>query len=377
MPPPEGTDMTGLSRARFYELFRDETRIDIDPARDLLTERLSINRALRFINRLWKETGLELDVNVFYIHRTLDELATAVLEDSIAAVPKIVPLRDGTGTTPLLVFAGGVGCFLEIQNLVAKIETSAPIFGIALTPFNRSCAQAASVQDEVESALRALEEAGVKGPYSLLGYSIGGILALELARALQARGDTVAFLGVLDTPQSEHQWPFLPWLLFMLKRWRRRQQQPKTVKSGANERRHMTDGAPGRASGFIAHLQRRLRPLFFRYMSPRSENYPVLAPQWVGNYPPRYDAAARQLLRMKGLYKARRYEGELVFYRSLGGSPIDCDPKCLWSRLLPAAEWVDMPGTHQSMLVGRNVRTLAKDVGARLSQEDVKPQNGK
>lgn len=37
------------------------------------------------------------------------------------------------------------------------------------------------------------------GPYYLLGYSLGGTLAQGIAARLHARGETVAFLGLLDT----------------------------------------------------------------------------------------------------------------------------------------------------------------------------------
>jgi len=37
------------------------------------------------------------------------------------------------------------------------------------------------------------------GPYFLMGYSGGGLIAYEIARQLAARGESVAFLGLLDT----------------------------------------------------------------------------------------------------------------------------------------------------------------------------------
>ncbi|MGS9102424.1 thioesterase domain-containing protein, partial [Salmonella enterica subsp. enterica serovar Infantis] len=45
------------------------------------------------------------------------------------------------------------------------------------------------------------------GPYYLLGYSLGGTLAQGIAARLRARGETVAFLGLLDTwPQETQNW---------------------------------------------------------------------------------------------------------------------------------------------------------------------------
>jgi thioesterase domain-containing protein len=45
----------------------------------------------------------------------------------------------------------------------------------------------------------AIQNAGMTGPYHLLGYSAGGLLALAMAQVFAERGEDVAFLGLLDT----------------------------------------------------------------------------------------------------------------------------------------------------------------------------------
>lgn len=54
--------------------------------------------------------------------------------------------------------------------------------------------------DEVcEAHLATLLEQQPHGPYYLLGYSLGGTLVQGIAARLRARGEQVAFLGLLDT----------------------------------------------------------------------------------------------------------------------------------------------------------------------------------
>lgn len=351
------------------DLLRQEAKINLDRDTDI-PDAVSVNRVLNFIKHWWAESGEEMDVNVFYRHRTLEALGVAISNhEDLSVSPKIVELRGGDDTAPLLVFAGGASCFLEMQQLIQEISFPGPILGVALTAFNRDRQYPATVEDEVQSTLRALQAAGIAEPYRLLGYSFGGVFALELARALSAQGQKIAFLGMLDTPLGEQEWPLTTWGKFMWQRWRRARSRKRNLKkAGPQARGH----APARLSlpaiGRREYLARKLKPLSFRYADPHAAYYPELAPQWMGDYPPHYDAAARQLLRMKGVYKPNGYDGELTFYRSLQGSPVDCDPKSIWGRLLVNADWVDVPGNHQSMIVGRNAGTLARGLSERLAR---------
>lgn len=361
------TDADSGLHTSLDDLFRQEAKINLGRDADI-PDAVSVNRVLNFIKRWWGETGEEMDVNVFYRHRTLEALGFAVSNhEDLSASPKIVELRSGQGAVPLLVFAGGASCFLEIQQFIREISFPGPILGVALTAFNRDPQYPATVQDEVESTLRALQAAGIGEPYRLLGYSFGGVFALELARALRTQGQKIAFLGMLDTPLGEQEWPVMTWGRFMWQRWRRARSRRRTLTTTGPQARDQALARPSRpAIERREHLARLLKPLSFRYSDPRAAYYPELAPQWMGDYPPLYDAAARQLLRMKGLYKPSRYDGKLTFYRSLQGSPVDCDPRSIWGHLLVHADWVDVAGNHQSMVVGRNAGTLARELGKQL-----------
>jgi thioesterase domain-containing protein len=49
--------------------------------------------------------------------------------------------------------------------------------------------------------IRAVQPAG---PYHLLGYSFGGLMAFEIAQQLRVAGESVEFLGMMDTWQTGH-----------------------------------------------------------------------------------------------------------------------------------------------------------------------------
>ncbi|MVA55103.1 alpha/beta fold hydrolase [Agrobacterium vitis] len=363
--------------ALLVDLCRQELKRAVSPDDNLLEDGLTINRALRIIDRFWRETSIELDVNSFYLWPSPKALARAVENGSYLNLPKIIEIRKGCTDKTLIVFAGGLSCFLEIQDFIQRLHFPGRILGMSLTPFDNSSRDPAVVEDEIRTCLTALKDAGIPGPYCLIGYSFGGVLALELARAMKDADLEVTFLGLIDTPQSEYNWPLSVWLRFMLKRLTRRLKttryrlDPTAIppprqsgRDGGLSTRHPWTAIAIRAAGIASYF----RPFLFRFRNPRHPNYPTMAPQWIGNYPPGYDRMARQLLRMKGLYRPRLYTGALTFYRALGGSPIDCDPKTLWEAFLPDAEWIDLRGNHQSIVIGRNAETLARDLDHRLDK---------
>jgi len=332
--------------------------------REVLKDSLNVNKLLLLIRYFYDDVGVELDVNSFYIWQTIHSLATAVERNRALDVPKLLTLKEGDPDRPLVVYAGGINCFLEIRSVLEGIDHDGVVYGMCLTDFDRPYEEPATVADEVEASLGELARQGVAGPVDLLGYSFGGVFALELARKLRETGQGVGFVGLIDTPQNEHAWPLPVWLGFVATRIRRKLKRLTARRSPAGSQGVPAEGDwLGNSEKSYLH---RLKPLLFRFLKPELKIYPELAPEWVGNYTPDYARAGRQLLRMKGLYRPKRFDGDVVFYRALGGSPIDCDPRRVWPRYLPNAEWVDIRGNHLSAIVGRNGVSLGRDVGKRL-----------
>ena len=61
-----------------------------------------------------------------------------------------------------------------------------------------------------EYAELARERQG-SGPYRLLGWSMGGVIAHAVAAELESTGDEVAFLGLLDAGHAKPDAPFAEW----------------------------------------------------------------------------------------------------------------------------------------------------------------------
>lgn len=336
---------------------------------DLFAAGLNVNRALNIVRLFWLESGVELDVNTFIERRSLTEIAAMLAQGRTGPDGKAILLRAGAGT-PLFAYAGGVSVFLEIRELVQSLDYSGPVYGLRVTPFERPPGEAATADEEVCEAIAAIKALQPHGPYRLLGYSFGGVLALEVARALEAAGDEVAFCGMIDTPQNDHVWPFHLWAGLMLRRFLRRLRLVYRGLLNGRGRSHLAvtgcDLAVPDPAGRLSK-QGKGRPVFFRFRNPRHPDYPYLAPQWSGGNTPVYTQRACELLRLKGLFRPSAYSGRVVFFVAIQGSPIDCDPHAVWRPYLPNAEWVHMRGNHLSIVVGRNAHRLAGEISQRLA----------
>ena len=71
----------------------------------------------------------------------------------------------------------------------------------------------------VEAYGNAIARFRPSGPYRLAGFSFGGIIAMELAAAMRARGDKVELVMLLDTVLAQgQQRNWRRWLLYRMGR---------------------------------------------------------------------------------------------------------------------------------------------------------------
>jgi amino acid adenylation domain-containing protein len=154
--------------------------------------------ATQVVSRLGKALGLEVPVRALFEAPTVAELAAHLeTQRGVAAVghrAPLVRLQSGDDTGPVFMIhpaSGSVGCYARLVRLLRSART---IWGIEQVP-GEAFATLEAVAQRYIAAIRAAQPAG---PCALVGYSLGGTIAFEMARQLRARGEAVRSLVLLD-----------------------------------------------------------------------------------------------------------------------------------------------------------------------------------
>jgi amino acid adenylation domain-containing protein len=119
---------------------------------------------------------------------------------------QVLRLREGEGR-PLFCFYPGSGFCWQYSVLSRHLRPGQPILGLQSPRPGGLIATSPSMEDLVEAQLTLIRQLQPAGPYDLLGYSLGGTVAYGVAARLEALGEEVRFLGLLDTyPAEVHDW---------------------------------------------------------------------------------------------------------------------------------------------------------------------------
>lgn len=111
----------------------------------------------------------------------------------------IVPIRAAGSRRPFFCVHGMDGDVLFLQRLLAHTSKDQPIYGLQARGMDGVERPQATVEEMGATYERAIREVQPEGPYVIGGYSLGGMIALEICQRLAQRGERVERLVLLDT----------------------------------------------------------------------------------------------------------------------------------------------------------------------------------
>ncbi|MEV0634721.1 amino acid adenylation domain-containing protein [Streptomyces sp. NPDC050619] len=111
----------------------------------------------------------------------------------------LLPLRPKGNRAPLFCFPPVSGLGWTFTGLTRHLDTERPLYAFQSPGLAGQERPAQSLAALVADCLTRLREVQPHGPYHLLGWSMGGLVAHGVATALQADGEEVPLLAMLDS----------------------------------------------------------------------------------------------------------------------------------------------------------------------------------
>ncbi|MDB5664378.1 MAG: family oxidoreductase [Cypionkella sp.] len=313
--------------------------------------------AVRLFAMVKKAYRVDFPISVLFEAPTIARCAALIVAQigdsgadapAILAVPArrfihLVPMHQGEGGTkrPFFLVAGMFGNVLNLRHLAQLLGGDRPFYGVQARGLYGDADPHTSLPEAAADYIAELRQVQPVGPYMLGGFSGGGLTAWEMARQLEAAGDVVSLLVLLDTPLPERprlkradkvliklaelrskglrylgEWARKRW------QWEMQKRQPIVVEqSDAQFHNAAIEAAFRAALPRYTMSKRRGATVLFR--PPLDRYWSVTAGNWVS--------------------QAKEY----VFH--------DND----LTRFAPTLAVYEVPGTHDSMVLEPNVRVLA------------------
>lgn len=156
-------------------------------------------KAVELVEAIRAELSAAVPLTAVFTHPTVEQLAGAV-EDDGEDVDRIVHLLadgDAAGTPLFLVHpgSGDVCCYSELARVVGGARK---VYGIESVGYSSDRTPLEDIAEMASVYITDMKKTQPQGPYLLAGWSFGGNVAFEMVAQLEAAGDQVGWLGILD-----------------------------------------------------------------------------------------------------------------------------------------------------------------------------------
>ncbi|MGC4942269.1 amino acid adenylation domain-containing protein [Kribbella sp. DT2] len=155
--------------------------------------------ASSLISKVRTAFGVEMPIRRLFEHPTVAGLA----EELDAAtdggdLDVLLPLRSGGQRPPLFCVHPASGISWTYSGLLRHLAPDQPLYGLQSRKLSEPSYEPVSIEAIAADYIEQIQAVQPEGPYFLLGWSFGGNLAHEVAGQLQAAGQDVGLLALLD-----------------------------------------------------------------------------------------------------------------------------------------------------------------------------------
>jgi acetoacetyl-CoA synthetase len=109
----------------------------------------------------------------------------------------LVEVRQGGGQRPLFIADANFGEALALRPIAEQLRIDRPIDLLQMRGGDSHDEPHATIAEMAEALIETMRARQPAGPYAIAGFSVGGIVAYEMACRLRERGDAVDLLALI------------------------------------------------------------------------------------------------------------------------------------------------------------------------------------
>jgi amino acid adenylation domain-containing protein len=153
---------------------------------------------VRLVAQIRKQLGRTLALSALATVRTVEELAALLEQEAAGPKRHLVPLQPRGSKPPIYLMHPGHGNVLCYLDLARYLGTDQPLYGLQALDWEDNVNPFADIEEMASRYVAEIREHQPEGTYLIGGWSLGGVIAFEVAQQLTRAGEEVAGLFLLD-----------------------------------------------------------------------------------------------------------------------------------------------------------------------------------
>ncbi|MBV8800815.1 MAG: alpha/beta fold hydrolase [Alphaproteobacteria bacterium] len=317
--------------------------------------------ALNLFLEIERATGRQLPITAIYDAQTVAEQAALLQEEDRTEFSPLVLLKRGSDTAPLFIFHGIGGTVVEFAELGRRIGIDGAVYAVQAQGIDGTLPPLESVEEMAALYVQAIESRQPHGPYWLCGYSFGGVIAIEVARRLRAKGEKIGLLFMIDAYAHPITWPKISQLKVRLRR------------TGSRLLSNLRAPSPAMFNGAVHFIKRRLARGRNETPAQRLARKRTWLKQTRTDLP--LPLLQTRFASDKALigYRPSYYPGKTIFLKAAHPDPdFPRDPKRVYRGLFEDLTVRTSPGSHTT-IIHQHAADVAAAITAAIRGDETRP----
>ncbi len=155
--------------------------------------------AVRLFSEVESRFRRKLPLATLFEATTISQLAAILRNRTSPSWSSLVPIQS-KGSKPPVFCIHGCGAHVFIyRSLVAYLDSDQPVYGLQAQGIDGIHEPFTRIEDMAAHYIKEIREVDSEGPYYLVGDTLGGLIAFEIAQQLTSQGKEVGLLAMFDT----------------------------------------------------------------------------------------------------------------------------------------------------------------------------------